>query len=574
MAATKYFRFLFGQAGTRLSVPDVAPVDGTVSYENGWGPDYAEDLNTEPTALPIPRPQSNQLLYDLTQGLQQYQQIGIPNFISSSDNGGTPYSYAKYSLCLYDVGGGLGPQIWRSTDNSNTTTPGAVGNKWVNAVTSPLSWVSTWAYQLNDFIVYGPNIYYSLVGGNVGNQPDISAAQWRSVDYESIDDVLNGSYFVDVTSSPPNPTVNYTAGRNNGFALPTQIITGTTIDFQPLHTNDANPTLKVPTGTSSGTAYPILHQFTLEPIEPGTLKGSDSNGGVRYTLTYLSGSGWVLDQGSNFNIANAQSPKTGMGVSVQEIQDVPDPDDVFYQVTVNTGNVWDTTGQFLLSLNSAIIKKANSPWAEGNNENGAVIALPYISSTFVYVFIIREDSTGQIDVIIDTSSIAANRPSGWTYFRCLGLISTTNALVPQLIGYPLNISREKNYTTCYSAAMGINANMAVTLNSSTLSHSIPFTVNFPSEVEQCQVQSLSKTSSASANSPRGLSSFTEIDSTFSTYDFNVQNSSGDANFVTSRTCVVNNGETGTLLAQLTGVVTGNVNINYSLFDISYTTKIL
>lgn len=124
MAATKYFNYVFGQSGDKSAIPDIAPLDGSVSYQSGWGPFYALQLGVDPDALPIPRPQSNQLAFDMTTAIQQYQQIGIPNFIlSSQTDGAGPFPYAKWSWCIYDILDGNGPQPYQSLVNANVTTP-------------------------------------------------------------------------------------------------------------------------------------------------------------------------------------------------------------------------------------------------------------------------------------------------------------------------------------------------------------------------------------------------------------------------------------------------------------------
>lgn len=117
MAATKYFKNPFAVAGDQATVPEVAPPDGSLSWESGYGPDYQKDYPDDPESLALQRAQYNRVLNNITTALQQYQQIGVPNFISTSDNGGTPFPYAKNSFALY-----FG-KIYQSITDDNETLP-------------------------------------------------------------------------------------------------------------------------------------------------------------------------------------------------------------------------------------------------------------------------------------------------------------------------------------------------------------------------------------------------------------------------------------------------------------------
>lgn len=116
----KYFIYPFATAGDKLAIPD-ASVGNPVSYQDGWGPDYELDLLSDPSALPIPRDQTNQLYYDITLGIQQYQQHGVPDFITTADNLGSPYAYDIYAQVRYDDGSGV--KIYENRVNGNITLP-------------------------------------------------------------------------------------------------------------------------------------------------------------------------------------------------------------------------------------------------------------------------------------------------------------------------------------------------------------------------------------------------------------------------------------------------------------------
>jgi microcystin-dependent protein len=112
---THYYVYPFGENADDLTaIPDTAAVDGSVSYYAGWTPPYELDLLTDPTALPIPRGQMNQLFFDITNNLQQYQQYGSPEWVV-----GNTVSYPIYSRVYY-----LG-QVYENQEAANTATPGA-----------------------------------------------------------------------------------------------------------------------------------------------------------------------------------------------------------------------------------------------------------------------------------------------------------------------------------------------------------------------------------------------------------------------------------------------------------------
>ena len=131
MPADKYFVIPFAESGTVSPVPDTIPGDGSVSYPSGFGPDYAKPLggvSPDPTALPMNRAQFNQIMNDVTGAIQQYQQLGIPNFISTLANLGTPFPYEAGAYARYDAGSG--PQNWISLVDANIVLPGSDPTKW------------------------------------------------------------------------------------------------------------------------------------------------------------------------------------------------------------------------------------------------------------------------------------------------------------------------------------------------------------------------------------------------------------------------------------------------------------
>lgn len=116
MPNSGYFDTVFGSSGDLITVPDPIQIDGSISYAQGWGADYELDESI-PGALDISRAQTNQLFFDITSAIQNYQQHGTPPFITSAMNGGSPFSY------------GIGDRViksgvvYTSITASNTSTP-------------------------------------------------------------------------------------------------------------------------------------------------------------------------------------------------------------------------------------------------------------------------------------------------------------------------------------------------------------------------------------------------------------------------------------------------------------------
>lgn len=114
MAISRYFLYPFGtDADDLTAIPDAAAVDGSVSYQDGWTPPYEYNLLTNPAALPIPRGQMNQLFYDVTLNIKQYQEYGNPEWVV-----GNTVEYPIYARVYY-----LG-EVYENQVADNTNTPG------------------------------------------------------------------------------------------------------------------------------------------------------------------------------------------------------------------------------------------------------------------------------------------------------------------------------------------------------------------------------------------------------------------------------------------------------------------
>jgi hypothetical protein len=125
-SGSTYFNVPFATDGDLSPVPNPVQGSGSISYTQGYGPDYSEDPAVDPsTALNVARATFNQLMLDITTAIAQLQQGSFPPWVSTAANGGTPLAYAAYQIVMYTDG-----IAYQSQVASNTSTPGADSN-WV-----------------------------------------------------------------------------------------------------------------------------------------------------------------------------------------------------------------------------------------------------------------------------------------------------------------------------------------------------------------------------------------------------------------------------------------------------------
>ena len=121
MPINGYFDEPFANSGVKTTVPDAVQSNGSVSYSQGYGIDYTLP-NTNPNYRYVEPDKFNQIIYDITSAIQSVQQ-GLPApFITSTMNGGSPFSYAQYASVTYN---GIG---YISLVSANTDTPPS--SKW------------------------------------------------------------------------------------------------------------------------------------------------------------------------------------------------------------------------------------------------------------------------------------------------------------------------------------------------------------------------------------------------------------------------------------------------------------
>lgn len=117
----RFFVYSFSVGGDNIEIPDTTQPSGAVSYESGFTSNYELPFGTNPAALPVSRIPFNGVLFDITDALQQYQTHGFPDFATTADNDGSPYSYDIFAIVRFNPGSGF--QLYMNTVQDNTTIP-------------------------------------------------------------------------------------------------------------------------------------------------------------------------------------------------------------------------------------------------------------------------------------------------------------------------------------------------------------------------------------------------------------------------------------------------------------------
>lgn len=112
----KKFIIPFASTGDKTAVPNTLQPDGTVSYAQGFGPDYELDKTVDPVnAKDVPRDQTNQLYFDLTSAVGEQQLYGVS--LWGADRAPYPINALAYHS----------NELWRSAVINNSGEPGVAG---------------------------------------------------------------------------------------------------------------------------------------------------------------------------------------------------------------------------------------------------------------------------------------------------------------------------------------------------------------------------------------------------------------------------------------------------------------
>lgn len=184
MALNKFFLFPFATAGDKAAIPDATQPSGSVSYEEGFGPDYELDPGVDPAAKDVPRDETNQLYFEITTALREYQTFGVPDYILAAQNGGLPFEYAKNARVKWTDG-----NVYISKVDNNTDDPTVAASWRVETQNIDFLAISTTAFQAS--VTDGEAVYWT------GTEFDEAVADGTNKqNVVGFADVSNGRVFV------------------------------------------------------------------------------------------------------------------------------------------------------------------------------------------------------------------------------------------------------------------------------------------------------------------------------------------------------------------------------------------
>jgi hypothetical protein len=123
----KKFAIPFAATGDKAVVPDALQPDGSVSYTQGFGPDYELDRDVDPVnAKDVPRDETNQLFFDVTDAVGEIQKNGAA--LWSLDMAPYPINARVYHS----------DRFWRSNIINNNGEPG-VDASWDDVSSIPIA---------------------------------------------------------------------------------------------------------------------------------------------------------------------------------------------------------------------------------------------------------------------------------------------------------------------------------------------------------------------------------------------------------------------------------------------------
>jgi len=184
---TKYFSIPFANSGDKTSIPDASQPSGSVSFENGWTPDYEKDQATDPDAKDVSRQNENYFKFSVTEALKELQEYGYK-----------PYSdLVNYPVNAVVFKNGIRYEC-------------LIANGPASTVVDPVGNPDTWLNLSTQYKGY-------INGGILSNGSDTNHdIDLTSVSVGMTDGNENYKLFVEATPPTKQIDVNWTEGNNSG----------------------------------------------------------------------------------------------------------------------------------------------------------------------------------------------------------------------------------------------------------------------------------------------------------------------------------------------------------------------
>ena len=108
-----------------------------------------------------------------------------------------------------------------------------------------------------------------------------------------------------------------------------------------------------------------------------------------------------------------------------------DSGDTSNDINITAGAVKDATLVEDMVLRSEITKRIDASWAVGNDAGGLASGESLANNIVLYVWLIKNTGTGNVDAVISTSATSPTMPSGYDVKRYIGTwkLNASNALV-------------------------------------------------------------------------------------------------------------------------------------------------
>jgi hypothetical protein len=448
MPINNYFDVVFAEEGVLTPVPDAVQSSGAISYTQGWTPPYSY-APTQMGYRPVDEGSMNQLFNDITTALQQYQQNGIPPFITSAMNNGSPFSYAQYATVLYN---GV---AYQSNVSGNTDTPPST--KWnVITLSAPNQFVGgTSTGSANTQVlasvspanglslsVNGQSLTFTAGYTNTGSTtlaitaPAITATVIKKLSGSSLVNLSGGEMVAD---APVYLTVDTAANcwvLSSGPALGT--IAPLNIGQNIVNNGSGVAVTSIPTTSINGTnetATLAQWGYLVQRSNSGTVAADTLNG------TALASGWWAT--WANEDASALMTIAAGSGAELDGVAEGFAYISPGHKITfVSDGtNYWSTTQQGRLRLKASVTIYVNE--STGNDSYpGLTSALPFASLQAAINFVANKVDLNGYNVTISvadgtyTTGVSVNGPwigtgtvllQGDTTTPANCIISTTSA---------------------------------------------------------------------------------------------------------------------------------------------------
>jgi hypothetical protein len=201
------------------------------------------------------------------------------------------------------------------------------------------------------------------------------------------------------------------------------LLSGGTLEFYIAGTSTPTPFYIDSAATQGGTSVTLNDRGEPEVSSNPVIIWLSSD--VNYKIIAKNASGgteWTQD-----NLIAADFSDSGTQIAAADFSQWPSVEvnasDTAHDMDFLAGKIADSSGASLLTLSSTMVKQLDSAWAAGNN-SGGLFSGSIASSTTYYCFLIEANADQSIDCGFDTSSTAANIPSGYTKYRRIASFET------------------------------------------------------------------------------------------------------------------------------------------------------